>query len=922
MSKVIIIASHRHRWWGKKEGKSSVGRELLVSAVIVGVLNIMEEGGQEQFMVGSGGGGEQSVPKTESTASDGSTTDVQPLTCAMNGKHDNVDTTPAPPYITPTKRRILPGTCNTPSGSSFTSSLPIMREQDADLLESMHYAASQVSQYSPGGTPILRPTDRSLPMEDLNLTLTPMVASLELLVRTHEDDRNNNYGGRLGIETAASAIDQKDSDDWEDAGGRNVDGSDAAKCISRTSLRTDFSSDGRNLFSRESSGSAIFRSVTFSTKVDAQNDDLQQQQQHHEQQLTSQTTTTCISGLTSASSTNSESGGDASFNALRGCGLSGSSINQVSTILVDQPSPQVRRPSFRRLLSGEVRTIHMSEDGRSVEDAETSMREEDKSHKETEQRNDHSQHEAHITMAGEEMIDGKPASTTVTEQEEDTTGSPLSVLQEAEKAKAKEESGMAERRRVNEAIQFAQAVGEEISINRNDLRIIEDNEEEDDDDDDDEAIEATEVVALPISGLHQYEDGSPPHLGPEALDSRSTANNTNHVSLADAGGDTCDTSLPISVDVRQTPSHGHHHRRKSRPAWPFEQPAESENAFMEHLSDGADRTNFVYHGIQSNPPEITYRGIQRGNYAQLHRKAWLEVSDKYHRYGKNLRLYYRYWERLGFPTNKFFDWLDSKGEAAGQPLPHLDECPRSVLDSDTVLYITNPKVTDGYALDIESSIDEGHGRVVDVDGDAVITGPDGWIFVLRDNVMYGAPKITSISGHSKQRFHHSSFFGGKAVASAGIIITDEEGYLTRLYPHSGHYRPSESHMQRMLLFLHRKGVDLRTLEVDTQQLSRLSREKETKPRDKKSKSGTKDEVDAASSGKKEKTKKVDSLHLEKAIDVACYLAHKADFIGKGIFDQIHQIRKADVTSVTEALNLVDNGGYWKIKKACQHLVLL
>jgi hypothetical protein len=307
----------------------------------------------------------------------------------------------------------------------------------------------------------------------------------------------------------------------------------------------------------------------------------------------------------------------------------------------------------------------------------------------------------------------------------------------------------------------------------------------------------------------------------------------------------------------------------------------------------------VYKGICANPPEITKRGIQRGNYAQLHRKAWLEVSDKYHRYGKNLRMYYRLWERSGFPTNQFFDWLDSKGEAAGQPLPNIEDCPRSVLDSDTVLYITNPSVTDRYALKIVIG-DDGRGLVVDVDEDPVLTGPDGWIFILRDNVMYGAPKITSVSGHSKQRFHHSSFFGGKAVASAGIIITDNQGYLTRLYPHSGHYRPGEAHMQRMLFFLHRNGVDLRTFDMDTQQLLHVSREKE----DPKKKGGKDKSGDGNSKGKEEKkVKKVDSLHLEKAVDVACFLAHKADYIGKGVFDKIHRIRKANVTTVSETLNL-------------------
>ncbi len=58
----------------------------------------------------------------------------------------------------------------------------------------------------------------------------------------------------------------------------------------------------------------------------------------------------------------------------------------------------------------------------------------------------------------------------------------------------------------------------------------------------------------------------------------------------------------------------------------------------------------------------------------------------------------------------------------------------------------------------------------------------------------------------------------------------------------------------------------------------------------------------------EKKKKVESLHLQPAVLVACFLAQKARFIGEGIFTQIHQIRKADVATVTEALELIDDGG--------------
>merc|ERR1712151_970236 len=205
--------------------------------------------------------------------------------------------------------------------------------------------------------------------------------------------------------------------------------------------------------------------------------------------------------------------------------------------------------------------------------------------------------------------------------------------------------------------------------------------------------------------------------------------------------------------------------------------AREQNQLFRSLLSGISRSQreepFRYRGLASNPPEIVSCGTQRGNYAQLHRKAWLEVSDKYHRYGKNLRRYYKHWESLSHPTNEFFDWLDSKGDSAGQPLPNLECCPRSCLDSDTVLYITNPQVTAQYALSTNSNPNDHHSTsFLDVNKNPVSTSSDGWIFVLRDSTLYAAPKITSVSTGSKakQRFHHSSFFGGKAVKSAGIIV--------------------------------------------------------------------------------------------------------------------------------------------------------
>lgn len=421
-------------------------------------------------------------------------------------------------------------------------------------------------------------------------------------------------------------------------------------------------------------------------------------------------------------------------------------------------------------------------------------------------------------------------------------------------------------RRLDEVAQFCEAVGQ-IDLQE----IIEDDNSSSDDDDDTEIIlDDTEVKnqSLQPWPLHKNEN----------------------------------TRKPISP----------HNRRKVLPPWSFKthEPisplprrkvlptrprwrSEKKNQSLFHSLPGEVRAhNFEYIGIQANPPTITEHGILRGNYSQLHRKAWLEVSDKKHRYGKNLRLYYRHWESLGFPGNKFFEWLDSEGVAEGQPKPEIEDCPRSELDSDTVLYINDVDVTNEYALSIEPD-ELGRGCIFDVEGEPIQTGPDGWIFVLRDNVMYGARKVTSHSGNFKERFHHSSFFGGKAVSAAGILITDDDGFLTRLFPHSGHYRPGDADMQRMLLYLHNGSVDLRTFEVDMQQLIHVCRQ----------------ETQKNGKVKGEKKKKKDSLHLKPAVVMAHYLSHKARFIG--VFSKIHLLRDCNTVSVTESLDAIDNGGYWK-----------
>ena len=106
-------------------------------------------------------------------------------------------------------------------------------------------------------------------------------------------------------------------------------------------------------------------------------------------------------------------------------------------------------------------------------------------------------------------------------------------------------------------------------------------------------------------------------------------------------------------------------------------------------------------------------------------------------------------------------------------------------------------------------------------------------------------------------------------------------------------------MQRVLFFLYHQGIDLRTFEMDMQQILHVAREKDL-PKNK----------DSNPDGKVEKKKKLESLCLQPAVLVACFLAHKARFIGEGIFKKIHMIRNSSVTNVTEALELIDDGGCW------------
>jgi len=204
-----------------------------------------------------------------------------------------------------------------------------------------------------------------------------------------------------------------------------------------------------------------------------------------------------------------------------------------------------------------------------------------------------------------------------------------------------------------------------------------------------------------------------------------------------------------------------------------------------------------------DPPLQVLRGFSDGC-SQLDPRAWLEVLDPKHRYAKNLRSYFQAWDLLNKPGNDFLSWLDHGGY-------ELDVCPRRELESDTVHYCQRGE-REKFALKITR-----RGRFIDKDGQLVTTGDAGWIFVLRDGILYAAEKRTRAP-----RFHHSSFFAGECVDVAGMFVITE-GVLKRFFPHSGHYRPGDKHIQLLLRFLQKSNVNIGSIEVDAQHTMKVAR---------------------------------------------------------------------------------------------------
>ncbi|XP_039064078.1 IQ domain-containing protein IQM2-like [Hibiscus syriacus] len=189
------------------------------------------------------------------------------------------------------------------------------------------------------------------------------------------------------------------------------------------------------------------------------------------------------------------------------------------------------------------------------------------------------------------------------------------------------------------------------------------------------------------------------------------------------------------------------------------------------------------------------KGLLKNDKARkLALQHWLEAIDPRHRYGHNLHFYYNQWLHSQC-QEPFFCWLDI-GE--GKEV-NIEQCPRSKLQQQCIKYL-GPMERKPYEIVVEDRklVYKQTGELLQTTGE---NSDSKWIFVLSTS------KVLYVGMKKKGTFQHSSFLAGGATIAAGRLVV-ENGVLKAVWPHSGHYRPTEENFNDFISFLKENDVDL------------------------------------------------------------------------------------------------------------------
>ncbi|KAG5416100.1 hypothetical protein IGI04_003667 [Brassica rapa subsp. trilocularis] len=142
-------------------------------------------------------------------------------------------------------------------------------------------------------------------------------------------------------------------------------------------------------------------------------------------------------------------------------------------------------------------------------------------------------------------------------------------------------------------------------------------------------------------------------------------------------------------------------------------------------------------------------------------------------------------------------WLDI-GE--GKEVNLVEKCPRSKLQQQCIKYL-GPMERKAYEVVVEDGkfFYKNTGEMLHTS--SLEDSDSKWIFVLSTS------KVLYVGKKKKGTFQHSSFLAGGATVAAGRLVV-EDGVLKAVWPHSGHYQPTEENFLDFLSFLRENDVDI------------------------------------------------------------------------------------------------------------------
>ncbi|TVU48264.1 hypothetical protein EJB05_07894 [Eragrostis curvula] len=140
----------------------------------------------------------------------------------------------------------------------------------------------------------------------------------------------------------------------------------------------------------------------------------------------------------------------------------------------------------------------------------------------------------------------------------------------------------------------------------------------------------------------------------------------------------------------------------------------------------------------------------------------------------------------------------------GKEINIEDRCPRWKLLQQCIRYL-GPKEREFYEVMVED------GKMMYKLSRKIVDTSEGprdlkWIFVL------STTKVLYIGTKNKGTFQHSSFLAGGATSAAGRLVV-ENGFLKAVWPHSGHYRPTEANFREFMRYLKKRNVDLTNVKL-------------------------------------------------------------------------------------------------------------